>query len=137
MSKQLDEAQKIDKRRKRILRQAETLDDSEKDAFTFFFSNKSPSKLVESVQELSPDRVAYKNDKKERDKKLQQQRKQKPKGLFRSNSIAVSFRQDTSLGGLDDLLLKGPNDKPLSQIDQSEQEEQEDKIVSLASSINE
>ena len=66
---------KIDKKRKRILRQAETLDDSEKDAFTFFFSNKSPQKLVSSVQELSPDRVAYKNEKKEKDKKLQQQKK--------------------------------------------------------------
>ena len=75
LSKQLDEAQKIDKKRKRILRQAETLDDSEKDAFTFFFSNKSPQKLVSSVQELSPDRVAYKNEKKEKDKKLQQQKK--------------------------------------------------------------
>ena len=60
---------------------------------------------------------------KEKEKKKELQKKINAKGLFRSNSIAVSFRQDKSLIGLDDLLLKGPNDKPLSQIDQSEQEE--------------
>ena len=65
LSKQLDEATRIDKKRKRVLKQAETLDDSEKDAFTFFFSNKSPKKLIDQI---GSDKVAYANDRREKEK---------------------------------------------------------------------
>ena len=65
LSKQLDEATRIDRKRKRVLKQAETLDDSEKDAFTFFFSNKSPKKLIDSI---GPDKVAYASERREKEK---------------------------------------------------------------------